>query len=285
MYSSSNWRIKKHNSIIACCGNRLLAWPRVRKGSAIMKKPGLRHALSRWPLWVLILGLAALPARTYADHDDDDDHDGDSRPAVRPPEGQRIRPQAPERELRDMIRQVDKHRIEATIRKLVSFGTRHTESSMTDPNRGVGAAINYVFSTLQSYAATSNGRMTVELQTYHQAPVAGAILNPAGTDITNVVATIRGSLTPNRVYVISGHIDSRNTIVTNAVDDAPGADDDASGVAVIMECARVMATHAPESTLVFTAVDGEEQGLFGSTNQANLYKAAGADIQGMFSND
>jgi len=184
-----------------------------------------------------------------------------------------------------MLREVDNHRIEATIRKLVSFGTRHTESSMTDPNRGIGAAINYVFTTMQGYAATSGGRMTVELQTYHQPPIPGTILNPNGTDITNVVATLRGSLTPDRIYVISGHLDSRRTIVTDSVGDAPGADDDASGVAVIMEAARVMATHAPESTIVFTAVDGEEQGLFGSDNQAKLFKAAGADIQGMFSND
>jgi Zn-dependent M28 family amino/carboxypeptidase len=251
-----------------------------------MKKPGLRYVLSRWPIFGLVLCLAALPARTsIADHDDDDDRDRDSQPAVRPPEGLRIRPQKPEKELRDMIRQVDDHRIEATIRKLVSFGTRHTESSMTDPNRGVGAAINYVFNTMQGYAAQSHGRMTVELQTYHQPPVANAILNPNGVDITNVVATIRGSVTPNRIYVITGHIDTRCTIVTNNACDAPGADDDASGVAVVMETARVLSTHAPESTIVLSAVDGEEQGLFGSDNQAKLYKAASADVQGMFSND
>src|SRR3954470_17482867 len=214
-----------------------------------MKKPGLRYVLSRWPIFGLVLCLAALPARTsIADHDDDDDRD--SQPAIRPPEGLRIRPQKPEKELRDMIRQVDDHRIEATIRKLVSFGTRHTESSMTDPNRGVGAAINYVFNTMQGYAAQSHGRMTVELQTYHQPPVANAILNPNGVDITNVVATIRGSVTPNRIYVITGHLDSRRSLVTDAVGDAPGADDDASGVAVIMETARVLAKHAPESTIV-----------------------------------
>jgi Zn-dependent M28 family amino/carboxypeptidase len=127
--------------------------------------------------------------------------------------------------------------------------------------------------------------MTVARQTYHQAPVAGEILNPDGTDITNIVATIRGSVTPDRVYVITGHIDSRRTIVTDSVGDAPGADDDASGVAVIMEAARVLAKHAPESTIVFSAVDGEEQGLFGSGNLARTFKAANADIQGMFSND
>src|SRR5262249_62113289 len=121
--------------------------------------------------------------------------------------------------------------------------------------------------------------------TYHQAPVPGTILNPNGVDITNVVATLRGSLTPNRIYVVSGHIDSRNTIVTNAVDDAPGADDDASGVAVMLELARILSKHAPESTIVFTAVDGGGQGLFGSPNQANLFKAAGADIPGTLSTD
>jgi len=249
-----------------------------------MKKPGLRYVLSRWPIFGLVLCLAALPARTsVADHDDDDDHD--ARPAVRPPDGQRVQPQRPDRELRELLAAIDRHHIEATIRTLVSFGTRQTESTMTDPKRGLGAALNFVFNSLQGIAAHSNGRMTVAFQTYHQAPVAGEILNPAGTDITNVVATIRGSLTPNRIYVVSGHIDSRCTIVTNNTSDCPGADDDASGVAVMMELARVMSTHAPESTIVLTAVDGEEQGLFGSTNQAQLFKAAGADIEGMFSDD
>lgn len=256
-----------------------------------MKKIGLRHAISRWTIYGLVLGLAALsPRMSAADHDDDDhdrDHDRDDRngPAVHPPNGERVRPQKPERELRDIMRAIDKRNIETTIKKLVSFGTRHTESSMTDPNRGIGAAINYVFTTMQGYAATSNGRMTVERQTYHQPFVANTILTPDGVDITNVVATIKGSLTPERIYVITGHLDSRRTLVTDAVGDAPGADDDASGVAVMMETARVLAKHAPESTIVLAAVDGEEQGLFGSRNMAKLMKAAGANIQGMFSND
>jgi hypothetical protein len=243
---------------------------------------GVRCVLSRWTISGVALCLAALmPGTSAANHDDDDD----GGPAVHPPEGNPVRPQAPDRELRQIVRDIDNHRIEATIRKLVSFGTRHTESSQTDPNRGVGAAINYVFTTMQGYAAASGGRMTVALQTYHQPPVAGTILNPDGVDITNVVATLKGSLTPDRIYVVSGHIDSRRTIVTDGVGDAPGGDDDASGVAVMMELARVMARHAPESTIVFTAVDGEEQGLFGSANQAKLFKAANADIQGMFSDD
>src|SRR5262249_6320297 len=167
-----------------------------------MKKSGLRNVLSRWPIFGLVLCLAALPARTsIADRDDDDydrDPDRDSRPSVHPPEGERVRPQKPDRELRELMKEIDRHHIEATIRTLPGFGTRQTESSMTDPHRGLGAAINFVFNTLQGYAAHSHGRMTVALQTYHQDPVAGEILNPAGTDITNVMATIQGSLTPSR---------------------------------------------------------------------------------------
>ncbi|MEU8664072.1 M28 family metallopeptidase, partial [Actinoplanes philippinensis] len=94
-----------------------------------------------------------------------------------------------------------------------------------------------------------------------------------------------GSVTPERVYVVTGHYDSRVTDVMDAVKDAPGADDDASGVAVIMELARVLATRRPESTLVFAAVAGEEQGLYGSDHMAQQYSDAGTDVQAMFSND
>ena len=263
-------------------------------------KKDLRHALSRWTIYGLVVGLAAfLPKLSAADHDGDD-HDRDrdrNGPAVHPPNGQRVRPQKVDRELRELMREVDDRRIEATIKKLVSFGTRHTESSMTDPNRGIGAALNYVFSQMQGSAAASHGRMTVERQTYHQPFVAGSILTPGGVDITNIVATIKGSTTPNRVYVITGHIDSRRTIVTDAVGDAPGADDDASGTAVVMEVARVLAKHAPESTIVLGVVDGEEQGLFGSRFMARSFAGASAlpstnpfpgvraDIQADFSND
>ena len=103
--------------------------------------------------------------------------------------------------------------------------------------------------------------------------------------ITNVVATLRGVSAPERVYVVTGHYDSRISDIMNATGDAPGANDDASGVAVAMEMARVMATQRTEATIVFAAVAGEEQGLLGSTHMAGQFKAAGTDIQGMFSND
>ncbi|GGN75048.1 aminopeptidase [Streptomyces albiflavescens] len=190
--------------------------------------------------------------------------------------------QSPTRELRALLQEIDRDRMEATVRKLVSFGTRHTLSTQDDAARGIGAARDWIAAELRSYAAASGGRMTVDLQSYVQQP---ATRIPTATRITNVIATLRGSVTPERVYVVSGHYDSRVTDVMDATSDAPGADDDASGVAVAMELARVMATRRPASTIVFAAVAGEEQGLYGATHMAEQFKAAGADVQGMFTND
>ena len=191
-------------------------------------------------------------------------------------------PQPPDKELRAILREVDPDRIEAIVRKLVSFGTRHTLSTQDDPVRGIGAARDWIFEEMQRYAAASDGRMTVELQSYIQEPASRI---PVPTRITNVVATLRGSVTPERVYVVSGHYDSRVSDVMNATADSPGADDDASGVAVSMELARIMAKRAPKSTIVFAAVAGEEQGLYGARYMAAQYKAAGTDVQAMFTND
>ena len=119
--------------------------------------------------------------------------------------------------------------------------------------------------------------MTVEKQSFVQA--AGSARIPVNTVITNVIATLRGDIDPGRVYVVSGHYDSRVTDVLNATSDSPGADDDASGVAVAMELARVMATRHTEATLVFVAVAGEEQNLYGSDHMAAVMKAANVDVQ------
>jgi hypothetical protein len=196
--------------------------------------------------------------------------------------GRLNRPQRADRTLRDILRDVDPRRIRHTIETLVGFGTRHTLSTQTDPNRGIGAARDWIFHELQGYAAASHGRMTVEIQSYTQ-PIGVRVDTP--TVISNVIATLRGSKDPGRTYVISGHYDSRVTDVMNRVDDAPGADDDASGVAVSMELARVMATRQPDATIVFMAVAGEEQNLYGSNHAATLFKAANTDIQGMLNND
>jgi Zn-dependent M28 family amino/carboxypeptidase len=190
--------------------------------------------------------------------------------------------QEPDEELRALLARIDPDRIKATVLRLVQFGTRHTASSQTDPVRGIGAATAWVFAQMQAIAATSSGRMTVQKQTFVQ-PVSSRI--PVPTTITNVIATLKGTASPERFYVITGHLDSRVTDVLNFTSDAPGADDDASGVAVVLELARLFATHQFPGTLVFATVAGEEQGLYGSAHMAAQMKAAGADVQGMFSND
>jgi acetylornithine deacetylase/succinyl-diaminopimelate desuccinylase-like protein len=197
--------------------------------------------------------------------------------------GKPNQPQPPDKELLAILANVDPARIEATIRKLASFGTRHTLSSQDDPTRGVGAARDWIFQQMQGFAAQSAGRMTVEKQSFIQPADNNRVPEP--TRITNVIATLHGSKYPDRVYLISGHYDSRCSDPLNSTSDAPGSDDDASGVSVSMELARVMATHRPEATLVFAAVAGEEQGLYGSAHMAQVLKDAGADVQGMFTND
>jgi Peptidase family M28 len=214
-------------------------------------------------------------------HDDRDDHD-DHAGFLPPQPGERMGPQRPDHELRGLLDDVDRHRLEDSVHTLVGFGTRHTLSTQTDPVRGIGAATRWAQQQLESAAARSGGRMTVEAQSFVQAP--GPRI-PVPTQITNLIATLHGTTTPDRIYVVSAHIDSRVTDVLNPDADEPGADDDASGVALVLELARVIAPHPSEATIVFTIVAGEEQGLFGSAFQAAQYRAGNADIQGMFSND
>src|SRR5262249_7989478 len=148
---------------------------------------------------------------------------------------------------------------------------------------GIGAATSWVLGQMQAIAATSNGNMTVQQQTFVQPVVPGRI--PVPTTITNCIATLQGTASPARFYVVTGHLDSRVTDVLDFTDDAPGADDDGSGVACVLELARVFATHQFPGTIVFATVAGEEQGLFGSAFMAAQMAAAGNDVQGMFSND
>jgi len=183
-----------------------------------------------------------------------------------------------------MVRAVDAKNVERTVRTLVSFGTRSTLSVQDDPKRGIGAARDWIKSELDKIAATSGGRMTVELQSFTQEPGKfPRIAKP--TVLTNVVATLRGTQAPDRVYVVSGHYDSMCGSPTDGDCDAPGANDDASGVAAVLEAARVMAPHPLEATVVFMAVAGEEQGLVGSTYFAEQAKQKSVNIEGMFTND
>ena len=192
--------------------------------------------------------------------------------------------QPPSPVVRAITRDIKARRIERSVRKLVSFGTRHTLSSQDDPKRGIGAARDWIYRQMQRSAAASGGRMTVERQSFVQPP---GERNPDPVTVTNVVATLKGTqpASSGRTYVISGHYDSRCTDVLDATCDAPGADDDASGVSAVLELARVMAKRRFDATLVFMAVAGEEQGLYGSTHYAEQAKQAGTDIEGMFTND
>lgn len=189
-----------------------------------------------------------------------------------------------QQEIAQIVQEIDARNIERTIRKLVSFGTRNTLSTQSDPNRGIGAARDWLFSEFSKAAEQSGGRMTVEKQTFEQ-PKAARVPQP--TMVTNVVATLKGTQpeSSGRTYIVSGHYDSMCTSATDATCDAPGANDDASGTAAVLEMARVMAKYKFDATIVFMAVAGEEQGLLGSTYAAEQAKQKGMDVEAMFTND
>jgi hypothetical protein len=183
-----------------------------------------------------------------------------------------------------IVAEIDPRNIENTIRKLVSFGTRNTLSDQNDPNRGIGAARDWLYAEFQKAAVASAGRMTVEKQTFEQ-PKAARVPQP--TMLTNIVATLKGTQaeSANRVYVVSGHYDSMCNMPTDAKCDAPGANDDASGTAAVLEMARVMAKYKFDATIIFMTVPGEEQGLLGATHFAEEAKKNNMDIEAMFTND
>ncbi len=187
-------------------------------------------------------------------------------------------------QIAQIVREIDARNIEKTIRKLVSFGTRNTLSEQNDPNRGVGAARDWLFAEFAKVAERSGGRMTVEKQSFLQ-PKAARVPEP--TTLTNVVATLKGTQpeAEARTYVVSGHYDSMCTSPTDAKCDAPGANDDASGTAAVLELARVMAKYKFDATIIFMTVAGEEQGLLGSTYFAEQAKQKHLDVEAMFTND
>jgi hypothetical protein len=186
--------------------------------------------------------------------------------------------------IRNIVREIDARNIERTIRQLVSFGTRNTLSEQNNPNRGIGAARDWLYQEFLRAAESSDGRMTVEKQSYEQAKAARV---PEPTIVTNVVATLKGTEpeSVNRMYVVSGHYDSMCSSPTDAKCDAPGANDDASGTAAVLEMARVMAKYKFDATIVFMAVAGEEQSLLGSTHYAEQAKQKSLNIDAMLTND
>jgi len=185
--------------------------------------------------------------------------------------------------IEQMVNEVSAKNIEANIRKLVTFKTRHTLSDTTSKTEGSGAARNWIKGQMEKYALASGGRMVVQFDTFTQ-PKGERIDKPV--KLKNILAILKGT-DPNdtRVYIVSGHYDSRVTDVMNPNAVEPGANDDASGTAVSMELARVMATRHFPATIIFMSVVGEEQGLYGSTNVAKRAKAENWNVDAMLNND
>lgn len=183
-----------------------------------------------------------------------------------------------------IVADISPRRIEAYVRKLVDFGTRHSMSDTVSETRGIGAARRWIKAELDRCNAQAGGRLQVAFDS-HVAPVSARISRP--TEIVNVVATLPGSqaAAKDRIYVVSGHYDSRNTDILDASGDSPGANDDASGTAAVMEMACVMARHQFDATIVFMTVAAEEQGLLGAANWAEQAKQKNLNIAGMLTND
>lgn len=192
--------------------------------------------------------------------------------------------QSRNRTITNIVREIDAKNIERTIRQLVSFGTRNTLSEQNDPKRGIGAARDWLYAEFLKAAEASGGRMTVEKQSFEQ-PKAARVPQP--TELTNIVATLKGTQpeSASRIYVVSGHYDSMCSSPTDGKCDAPGANDDASGTAAVLEMARVMSKYKFDATIVFMTVPGEEQGLLGATHYAEDAKQKAVNIDAMFTND
>jgi hypothetical protein len=186
------------------------------------------------------------------------------------------------------LRQVSAQHIQANIEKLVSFGTRLTISAQ-DPaaiaaGKGVGAAREWIKSEFERYSKDCGGCLEVKADSFTEEP---AERIPKPTQITNVYAVLKGTDAANakRIVLVTGHYDSRNSDTFDAKGDAPGANDDGSGTAVSLECARVLSKMKFPATIIFLTVAGEEQGLNGSSHFAKMAKSEGWDLQAVLNND
>jgi hypothetical protein len=186
------------------------------------------------------------------------------------------------------LKQISAKRIQANIEKLVSFGTRLTISAQ-DPasisaGRGIGAAREWIKSEFDRYSKDCGGCLEVKTDSFTEEP---ADRIPKATEITNVYAVLKGMdpASAKRIVLVTGHYDSRNSDTLDVNGDAPGANDDGSGTAVSLECARVLSKMKFSGTIVFLAVAGEEQGLNGSKHFAKMAKDQGWELEAVLNND
>jgi hypothetical protein len=186
------------------------------------------------------------------------------------------------------LRQISPQRIQANIEKLVSFGTRVTISAQ-DPasiaaGRGIGAAREWIKSEFERYSKDCGGCLEVKTDSFTEEPTDRI---PKATEITNVYAVLKGrdAVNAKGMVLVTGHYDSRNTDILDGTGDAPGANDDGSGTAVSLECARVLSKMKFPATIIFLTVAGEEQGLNGSKHFAKMAKDEGWDLEAVLNND
>ncbi|HVI08677.1 MAG TPA: M28 family metallopeptidase [Candidatus Binatia bacterium] len=195
---------------------------------------------------------------------------------------------AVDRQIAIALGDVSPERIRANIEKLVSFGTRSTISAQ-DPaaissGRGIGAAREWIKAEFERYSKDCAGCLEIRSDTFTQQP---ADRIPQPTEITNVYAVLKGTDpgSAKRIVLVTGHYDSRNSDILDTKSDAPGANDDASGAAVSLECARVLSKLRFPATIIFLTVAGEEQGLNGSSHFAKMARDQGWDIEAVLNND
>jgi Zn-dependent M28 family amino/carboxypeptidase len=186
--------------------------------------------------------------------------------------------------IENMVQEVNSDSLKAHILKMVTYGTRQTMSTITDKKRGIGASRNWVLEKFNSYAKQANGRLTCYLDTTTILPDGKRITSP--TNLGNVMAILKGTDTADkRIFLISGHLDSRVSDVMNTTADAPGANDDGSGVAAVIECLRILSKQQFAATIIFVAVSGEEQGLLGANFLATQMATKKWDMEAMLNND
>jgi len=183
-----------------------------------------------------------------------------------------------------MVEEVSREKIEQHVRKLVSFHTRHNMSLQNDPSKGIGAAWNWIKSEMEKSIPASDGRLEVKFEEYTVGGEGQRI--PVETNLKNVVATLKGTDPgDDRKILISAHLDSRAALDADNTGFAPGANDDGSGVAAILELVRIMSVRKFPATMVFMAVSGEEHGLYGARHMAAKAKEEEWNIIAMLNND
>src|SRR6267378_3273761 len=202
--------------------------------------------------------------------------------------GQSPSPAAPDPRISEALKQISAEHVRQTVDKLVSFGTRSTLSAQDDDSikagKGIGAAREWIKAEFEHYSKDCGECLEVKTDSFLEQPTERI---PKPTQITNVYAILRG-IDPkqaDRIVLVTGHYDSRNSDNANATDPAPGANDDGSGTAVSLECARVLSKMKFPATSIFLAVAGEEQGLNGSKHFAEMAKQQGWKLEAVLNND